>query len=103
MKFKASILNKFFNYNIFSQVTPEVHTMGKFLVEVMLYDHAFLAHTPTHRAATAYYTTLQLITSQNWVGRKEIHVHVCPHPLAEVCFRMYVHTDCTIHFRHAIM
>ncbi|KAF9324267.1 G2/mitotic-specific cyclin [Podila minutissima] len=47
-------------------VNPEARMMGKYLLEIMLYDRRFLIYVPSHQAATALYVSRMILSRAEW-------------------------------------
>lgn len=54
------------NFNL--KATPEVHTMGKFLMELCLPDYNMLEFTPSKQAAAALYLSKVAQGASGWVS-----------------------------------
>ena len=52
---------------ILFQATPEMHTMGKFLLELCLPDYSMLEFHPSLLAAAALYLAMQVYHTGEWV------------------------------------
>ena len=50
------------------QVTPEIHTMAKFLMELCLVDYETLKYPPSMIAASALCLSLRLYGVTSWVS-----------------------------------
>jgi cyclin B len=72
----------------FSQATPEVHTMAKFLLELCLPDYQMLAFTPSLCAASALYLSKMVHKCGGWVSDAMLNgFHVQYAPLIVVVAR----------------
>ncbi|KAF9300412.1 G2/mitotic-specific cyclin [Mortierella antarctica] len=47
-------------------VNPEARMMGKYLLEIMLYDRRFLIYVPSHQAAAALYVSRLILSRADW-------------------------------------
>ncbi|KAG0086121.1 G2/mitotic-specific cyclin [Podila epicladia] len=45
---------------------PEARMMGKYLLEIMLYDRRFLIYVPSHQAAAALYVSRLILSRADW-------------------------------------
>lgn len=73
------------------QVTPEIHTMGKFLMELCLPDYKALQFLPSQQAAAALYLAMKVydagdwsLTLQHYSGYSEEDVLPCMRKMAQL-------------------
>ena len=54
------------------QVTPEMHTMAKFLMELCLQDYPMLQYLPSQQAAAALYLSIKIFDDSliQWVNKQ---------------------------------
>ena len=59
------------------QATPEMHTMGKFLMELCLPDYTTLEFLPSQIAAAALCLTMKMYKAGEWVCVMRILIVLC--------------------------